>query len=231
MDKPVVSKANLLAEFEELIGISFKDKGLLRQALTHESFAIESTDNPTSLNSNERLEFLGDSILNAIVSSYLYSKYPDQTEGYLSKRKSYLVSRRVIKKWAQKLNLNNYLFLGRGEERSKKGLGSLLANGFEAVVGAIYLDKGFGVAEKFVLKRVKEEIFESVDFKSQLQERLQKEFQQVPAYRIVTKSGPAHAPLFEVEVKIGGEKLGEGKGDSRKDAEQDAAQQALKNLH
>lgn len=220
-----------LDEFEKFIGVSFKNKRLLQQALTHESYLIESAHGETVGDSNERLEFLGDSILNAVVSSYLYAEHPGKNEGYLSKRKSYLVSKRVLKKWAQQLRLGEYLFLGKGEESTGgKTRPSLLADSLEALVGAIYLDAGFDTAREFILKLVREEAFRPIDYKSQLQEEIQGRYRKVPVYRVVGKAGPSHAPLFEVEVKISDRKLGGGKGNSRKEAEQNAAEQALQNL-
>lgn len=213
------------------LGYEFSQPELLNLAFVHESQVNEGL----AERSNERLEFLGDSVVGLVVAEYLYRHYPDLAEGQLAQRKSYLVSRKHLAVCAQRLGLGSYLQLGRGEETSGgKRRESLLANSLEAVLGAIFLDGGFHKARRVVLSFLSEDMDKGTgslkDAKSRLQERVQTVFQATPEYRVLLERGPSHDPYFEVEVLFGGEVLGWGAGHSKREASQAAAQQALKLL-
>ena len=185
--------------------------------------------------SNERLEFLGDSVVGLVVAEYLFRSYPNQPEGQLAQMKSYLVSKKHLAVCAQRLGLGVYLKLGRGEENSGgKRRESLLANSLEAVLGAVFLDGGFNQVRRAVLRFLGEDMDRGLgslkDAKSRLQERVQTVFQAVPDYQVVSATGPSHEPHFEVEVHFGGEVLGRGEGSSKREASQIAAQAAIKLL-
>jgi ribonuclease-3 len=214
---------------EEVIGYRFKDPRHLKEALSHKSFASESKSGIF----NERLEFLGDSVLAAVVAHRLYVDYPDDAEGSLSKKKSQLVSRPSLAHWAAELNLGAYLYLGVGEETSGgRSRLSLLGNALEALIGAIYLDGGYQAAEGFILKWCVERHskLEETDYKSRLQETLQKKHKVPPVYELVRAAGPDHDKTFEVLVRIGKKELAQGSGKSKKEAEQAAARNALDTL-
>ncbi|RMD59578.1 MAG: ribonuclease III, partial [Nitrospirae bacterium] len=180
---------------EELLGYTFKNKDILRQALTHKSY---SNENPAFHNlCNERMEFLGDAILELFICEYLYNTYPDYTEAELSKIKSYAVRESTIARAAQKLKLGSYLLLGKGEENTGgRQKSSLLSDAFEAIVAAIYLDGGFEEAKNFILKALKDDITELVerkkifDFKTRLQEVVQSMYNVLPKYKIIREYGP-----------------------------------------
>ncbi|MBI4371886.1 MAG: ribonuclease III [Elusimicrobia bacterium] len=214
---------------ERILGHRFRDPALLKQALSHKSFASESG----SRLDNERLEFLGDSVLAAVVAHELFAGYPDEPEGTLSKKKSALVSRPSLAVWADELGLGAYLYLGVGEETTGgRTRQSLLANALEAVIGAIYLDGGYEPAAKFVREwcgRTHGRLLET-DHKSRLQELLQKRHRAAPAYELTASAGPEHDKTFHVLVKHGGRDLGHGAGKTKKEAEQAAARAALSKL-
>lgn len=214
---------------EEVIGYRFKDAGLLKQAMSHKSFASESGSSVC----NERMEFLGDSVLAAVVAHQLFSEYPDEPEGNLSKKKSLLVSRPSLAAWAEELGLGTYLYLGVGEETSGgRTRQSLLANALEALIGAVYLDGGYEPAAVFIrtwCARRHGSLTET-DHKSRLQEILQKKHKVPPTYEIESSTGPDHDKTFAVTVRIGGERLGAGTGKSKKEAEQAAALDALSRM-
>ena len=224
-----------LKEFEHIIGYEFKDKSLLLEALTHCTFAHEARDK--GIKDNQRLEFFGDAVLDMVVAEYLYKKYPDYNEGQLTRIKSHVVCTSVLSSKAGKLNLGQYLRLGRGEEatggRSKK---SNLAAGFESIIAALYFDGGLFWVSKFILQELESEIKlvqehkSGENYKSLLQELTLKEFNQTPVYQIVAQTGPEHACNFKIEVKIKDEVYGLGQGSNRKSAEQAAAAAALKKL-
>src|SRR5262245_34413759 len=224
------------SKLENLLGYCFRDATLLEQALTHSSAANERTA-PRNL-SNEQLEFLGDSIIGFLVSDYLYQKLPHLSEGQLSKMRAHLVSSANFFSLAKRLGLGEFLHLGKGEEKTggrKKQ--ALLADGFEALVAAIYLDGGLDSARQFVLKSFRQDFqsieagaFYHTDFKSQLQERLQALRFPPAEYSLIGASGPDHKKHFSVELKIEGKKLSEGHGETKKGAEQEAARLALKEL-
>lgn len=215
-------------KLQKLIKVRFCNQNLLIEALTHKSYAIETGGRVY----NERLEFLGDSFLAAVVSSYLYRTYPQEDEGLLSRRKAHLVSRQTLFTWAKEIDLGKYLYLSRGEETSGgRKRESVLGNAFEALLGAIYLDQGFAKVEKFLLPRLKQlKIVQQVDYKSQLQEIIQRKHKLVPDYHVLQESGPDHGKTFEIGVYFKKKLLGRGTGKSKKEAEQEAAKNALEKI-
>lgn len=219
----------MLTKLEHILGYCFKDKELLKKALTHKSFAGEHR----SKYHNERLEFLGDSILGAIVADYIYNQCPHDEEGVLSKIKSNLVSRRNLYLWGKELGLGTFLYLGHGElvtgGRTRE---SIISNAVEAVIGAVYLDGGYPAAENIILPWVKTQQLtqDTRDFKSILQEYLQKKDPQTPVYEVIQTVGPEHDKIFTVRVCVSGQELGRGKGHNKKQAEQAAAENALSQL-
>jgi ribonuclease III len=225
-------KNNLnFTELENRLGYSFRDRTWLEQALVHSSFAYES---PQSGPSNERLEFLGDAVLNLLISDFLVDLYPAASEGALSRRRASLVNARHLAGIARRLDLGAYLLLGRGEDRqSGRQKPSVLADALEALLAAVYLDGGYEPARKVVkslfqghLVPQEDEIIPQ-DFKTTLQEYVQKSLKVSPEYRLLQETGPAHDRLFEVEVRVDGTPLGRGEGKSKKQASQEAARRAL----
>lgn len=215
---------------EKNIGYNFKDKLLLKRALTHSSYANEVKHTE----SNERLEFLGDSVLSVIVSDYLFKNYKKYPEGELTKQRAALVCEKALSAFARQIKLGDYLILGRGETQNHGSeRASILADAFEAVLAAIYLDGGIEPASKFVLGFVLEELNEHiipdgfVDYKTQLQEVIQQNPQENLQYVLVGESGPDHDKSFTVDVMLNSNMIGRGTGRSKKNAEQEAAKQAL----
>jgi len=218
-----------LTEIEKIFSIKINNKELVKQSLIHKSWAVE---NKSSL-FNERLEFLGDSVLSLIVTTFLYKKYPQKEEGELSKIKSTLVSKPQLAKWSKELNLGKLVFISSAEESSGgKNKDSILANLFEAILGAVYLDQGIEPCKKFLEKNFlnKEIKFEFQDYKSVLQEIIQKKYKVLPVYEIVKETGPDHDKIFESVVKVDGKIFGKGKGKTKKQAEQFCAKVALKKI-
>lgn len=215
-----------LGKLEKIVGYKFSDKTLLQKALTHKSYADENGLGEY----NERMEFLGDSILAGVVAEYLYQKYPEVDEGRLSQLKSQLVSRQSLSRWAKDMGLGDFLLISKGEEASGgRKRDSLLSNTFEALVAAIYLDDGFEPAKKFINTHLaKHRRVVINDPKSKLQEYIQSVHKSLPEYKIVGESGPDHEKMFEVGVFFKKTMLGSGEGRSKKEAEQAAAKQALK---
>ena len=214
----------------ERLDYTFEDLTLLQRAFVHESL-VNETDESTP--SNERLEFLGDSVLGLAVAEFLFKEFPHEAEGQLAQMKSYLVSRKHLAVCADRLKLGQYLLLGKGEENSGgKRRESLLANCYEAVLGAIFLDGGYGKARRSIIGVLGDDMRQGLgavkDEKSRLQEKVQTIFQALPEYRIVAETGPAHDRSFTVEVVFGGEVLGGGEGRSKREASQAAAKIALK---
>ncbi len=211
---------------EEVVGYRFRDAGLLKQAMSHKSFASESGSGVY----NERLEFLGDSVLASVVAHAVYAGYPDEPEGNLSKKKSLLVSRTSLALWGEALDIGAYLHLGVGEESTGgRTRQSLLANAVEALIGAIYLDGGYGAAAQFIRAWYEERhgsLLET-DYKSKLQEILQKRHKSPPSYETTSETGPDHDKVFSIVVRLGERELGRGVGKSKKEAEQAAASDAL----
>lgn len=215
-------------ELEKKAGVKFKDAELLREALTHKSHAMERNETVF----NERLEFLGDSVLSIAVSEYLFKRFPSYDEGRLSKIKSQLVSRTSLVEWARDMDLGKYLFISLSEESTGgRNRDSILANAFEALIGAILLDAGFESARRFIVKHLdkKKKLVEN-DYKSQLQETVQKRFKIPPEYEIVSETGPDHDKTFKISVRVKTHVLGHGTGKSKKEAEQAAAKEALRKL-
>jgi len=217
-----------LSSLEDVIGYRFREPALLREALSHKSHASESKSGIC----NERLEFLGDSILSAVVAHELYALHPEEPEGGLSQKKARLVSRPSLAHWAAEINLGAYLFLGVGEESSGgRTRASLLANAWEALVGAIYLDGGYAAAGAFIRGCLgRRQPQEQTDYKSRLQEVLQKKYKAPPSYETTHSVGPDHDKTFQVRVHFGRRILGHGAGKTKKEAEQAAARDALQRL-
>jgi ribonuclease-3 len=224
---------NRYTTLEKQIGITFKDKNLVDKAFIHKSF-INEYKGGEKKEDNERLEFLGDAVLELVVTEYLYKAYPHKKEGDLTNWRSALVKGRNLAEVANELQLGTYLYLSKGEEKSggrKKNY--ILANTLEALIGALYLDKGYRITHEFIssyiLKRL-EKILEQglhIDAKSHFQELAQEKIGITPEYRLVSESGPDHAKKFVMAVFLGDKKAGEGKGSSKQKAEEDAARDAL----
>ncbi len=217
-----------LEKIQQKLGYKWKNRGLLRNALVHSSFTYESRVEGEC--NNERLEFLGDAVLQLVISEYLFRAFPERTEGELSKMRSMTVCEHSLARVARQLNLGRYILLGKGEEKSGgRERNSLLADAFEALVGSVYLDGGLGEAKSFVLDHLAGIIDEVVtgqtirDYKTELQELLQRESPEPILYRIVKEEGPDHDKVFTAEVIYRGRKLGTGRGKSKKEAEQQAA--------
>ena len=230
---------NTFDPLQKILGYSFRKKDLLRDALTHRSYLNERhrTEKRREGQDNERLEFLGDAVLDLAISEHLIHLYPLSREGDLSKMKARIVSETTLARVARHLTLGEFLLLGRGEERTHgREKSSLLADALEAVIAAIYLDGGFETACAVLLGIFKEEIQRleerrgEVDFKTELQEYCQREFGVLPNYRVLRETGPDHKKLFEVNLSIKGKIVGTGRGKSKKVAEQQAAKQALEKL-
>ena len=221
------------SDFEKKTEIIFKDKNLLKQAFIHRSFINE---NPSAgLSHNERLEFLGDAVLELIVTDFLYKKCPNYTEGELTALRSALVNAVIISDIASKIGMNDYLLLSKGEAKDTgKARQYILANTYEAYVGAIYLDQGYEIANKFITKSLLPHTEKIVsqklwrDAKSLVQEKAQEFVGITPAYKVLHESGPDHNKHFTVGILFGHDLIAEGKGNSKQEAEQKAAENALK---
>lgn len=223
-----------LEEAEERLGYVFSNKDLLLTALVHRSFVNEHKE--MGGQHNERLEFLGDSVLGFFVADYLYHRLPGHPEGQLSQLRSKLVDATSCAQYLQKIELQDYILLGRGEKMTEgRSKISILADAFEAVVGAIYIDGGWSMAKSFLLCHL-ETIIEAVigspprNYKAELQEYSQKKFHKAPTYKVMQESGPDHAKVFHVMVLMNDQEVGLGIGASKKEAEQRAAFEALKKL-
>ncbi len=218
--------------FEHKVGITFKDKKLIQTAFTHRSYLNENRN--STLEHNERLEFLGDAVLELSVTDYLYKKYPHKPEGELTAYRSALVNATTMAQVAETLGLNEFLLLSRGESKDKgRARTYIMANTIEAVIGALFLDQGYPVADSFIAQHVlslTDEIIEKgsfIDAKSLFQEKAQ-EFESItPAYKTIKQEGPDHNKIFTVGVFIGQELIASGNGKSKQEAEQQAAQKAL----
>lgn len=224
-----------ILEAETGLKLEFFDKTLLRRALTHRSYLNENPD--YLLEDNERLEFLGDAILDFITAEHLYHHYPEMPEGRLTNLRSALVRTERLALFAEKIELGQHLFLGRGEEESGgRERPAILCDAFEALVGALYLDKGMDFTRDFVCRLIKPSLAEILtsnaekDAKSELQEVAQSYYQLTPTYRTVAERGPDHAKEFTVEAVIGNKAYGRGTGLSKQNAAQAAAQEALQVL-
>ncbi|MFH1626247.1 MAG: ribonuclease III [Pseudomonadota bacterium] len=221
-----------LKELQRKISYKFKNLNLLKQALTHRSFANE--DQSGLADDNERLELLGDAVLDLVITHLLMNRFPHYTEGDLSKARAAMVNERRLSSIARGLGLGDYLFLSKGEELTKgRDKDSILAAAFEALVGSIYLDRGFRKVYKVMVRHFssildteKERGFYK-DFKTQLQEHSQSCFKTTPRYILAGESGPDHDKTFHINILINGKLFGEGSGKSKKEAEQKAAKVAL----
>lgn len=228
-----------LDKFQNILGYFFRKTDLLRAALTHKSYLNELrvSERDSAAQDNERLEFLGDAVLDLAMSERLISLYPLSAEGDLSKMKARLVSEVTLARVARRLGVGEFLLLGRGEERTRgREKPSILADALEAVIAAVYVDSGFETARTVLLQIFDQEFHrleqrrDDVDYKTELQEICQREFDVLPAYRVLGESGPDHQKLFEVMLTIKEEVFGVGRGRSKKEAEQQAAKQALEQL-
>ena len=224
-----------MQELEQKLNYAFHNSALLREAMSHSSYANEHR--ATHLNSNERLEFLGDSVLGFVTAEFLFRQHPDLPEGDLTRIRAALVCEQSLYEVARKLDLGRYLKLGRGEEAGGgRQRISILADATEAVFAAVYLDGGIEAAaaliHRLLLDAEREEVVEERrrDYKTALQELVQRHADQVLTYRMVGEAGPDHDKTFAAEVLLNGEAIGSGSGHSKKEAEQAAAKAALENL-
>lgn len=220
-------------EFQKLIGYHFRNPGLLRQALTHSSYANEK--HLKKMSDNERLEYLGDAVLELASSEFLYQNYPDLSEGDLTKLRASLVCEPTLAACTSQIRLKDFILLGKGEDmtggRNRK---SILSDALEAVIGAIYLDGGFTNAKEFILTYILTDIENKklfYDSKTILQELVQADYDECLNYRLVDEKGPDHNKCFFVEARIGEKVIGRGEGHNKKAAEQEAAYQALLRLY
>lgn len=225
----------IFLELEEKIGYSFKNKELLKNSLIHKSFGNENKKYKNV--NNERMELLGDAVLDLVVTEYLYKNYDSLKEGDLAKMKSMIVSEPILAKISRELRIGDCLLLSKGEQiTGGRERESILGDVFEAVLGAIYLDSDFETVKKIALKHIKtyinniNENEDILDFKTILQEFSQREYKLIPVYEVVAESGPDHRKTFEVCVKIDEEKTGKGTGKNKKTAEQAAAKELCKKL-
>ena len=223
----------MIKDLEAAIGYRFKNITLLQSALTHSSYANERWHN--SLLSNERLEFLGDSILGMTVAEYLYRNFPDRPEGDLTRMRADMVCEKALAKVAARIELGKHLMLGNGEEQGGgRKRDSILADAVESVIAACFLDGGMEAArqfiDRFVLVEVPVKKLHNADYKTALQELVQQKKNQVLSYALIGESGPDHDKRFDVEVKLNGVTVGTGSGSSKKRAEQDAARCALEKM-
>jgi ribonuclease III len=222
--------AGTLELCQSVLRYRFQDPTFLREALTHASGANHR------LVSNERLEFLGDSILGAIVCALLFRKYPDYLEGELTRIKSVVVSRRTCAKISHSLGLDEFLVMGKGMGSQDETPSSVLADVFESLIGAIYLDGGMDAAEKFILRHLESEIDATVEgqgginYKSNLQQVAQRKFGETPTYPLLDEKGPDHSKCFQISAQIGRQRYAPAWGRNKKDAEQRAAMNALSEI-
>jgi ribonuclease-3 len=225
-----------LSELERIVGLQFKNRSLIKQAVVHRSYLNEHPDADTS--HNERLEFLGDAVLEIIVTEYLFHKFPDTPEGDLTNWRASLVNAKMLAKVAQELKIEEFLYLSKGEAKDKdsKARQYILANAIEAIIGAMYLDQGTEPAKKFIDDNIlaklqfilSNELY--LDPKSKFQERAQEQYKVTPHYKILSETGPDHAKTFEVGVYLSDELIAKGKGSSKQEAQVDAAAKAVKKL-
>ena len=223
-----------MVALEQKLNYTFRNRALLENALRHSSYANESRD--PAITSNERLEFLGDSVLGFVTAKYLYTHYPEMPEGSMTKLRAELVCEHALHKVAQDLELGNYIRLGRGEESSGgRTRTSILADAVESVIAAMFLDGGMDVAERFILDRVLSVLDKGLpvrdtDNKTKLQEKVQLKHGQTLAYQVTGETGPDHRKEFTVSVLLNGEPVGSGTGFTKKEAEQAAAGDALEKM-
>ncbi len=223
----------MIKDLENAIGYRFRDISLLQNALAHSSYANERWHN--SLLSNERLEFLGDSVLGMLVAEHLYRSFPHRPEGELTRMRADMVCEKALADVANELHLGEHLLLGKGEEQGGgRSRDSILADAVESVIAACYLDGGMEASkcfvEKFILVNVPVAKLKNADYKTALQELVQQKKNQVLCYTLAGESGPDHDKIFTVELTLNGEPVGTGSGSSKKRAEQEAARNAMEKL-
>lgn len=230
MKNELVEHSELIAKAESVLDFKFKNKNILFEAMVHKSFANEKG----LYISNERLEFLGDAVLGFVVGEYLMKKMLEDNEGELAKKRAMLVSEEALSKVAEDQGFDRYLLLGKGAKREKAGRKSNLADFTEALIGAIYLDRGMRAAKKFIVEKLIlpyiSTLESSGDYKSELQEYTIAVYKQFPKYRVVEVRGPVHERIYTVEVLVNRKIYGVGQGRSKKLAEKKAAKNALMNL-
>jgi len=211
--------------FQNKIEIKFKDKKLLIRCLTHKSFDKD--------NNNEKIEFLGDRVLGLVIAKKLLELYPSEKEGILDKKFASLVNKKTCLEIANKINLEKYILTLNPKKKTLKIEDKIIADCCEALIGAIYLDKGYSTVENFILKlwkkKIKESVITQIDAKTKLQEFSLKKYKKLPIYKIISNTGPRHKPIFKVAVKLPVSKFYIGEGSSKKDAEQNAANLCLNN--
>ena len=212
---------------QKKIKIKFRDKKLLIKSLTHKSF--------DKSNNNEKIEFLGDRVLGLIIAKKLLEIYPNEKEGILDKKFASLVNKKTCLQIAKNINLEKYILTFNPKNKKVKIEDKIIADGCEALIGCIYLDKGFSVVENFILdqwkKKIEESVITQIDAKTKLQEFSLKKYKKLPIYKIISNTGPRHKPLFKVAVKLIDTKFFVAKGQSKKDAEQNAAILCLQNIN
>jgi len=222
------------SQLEEKIGITFNNKDLLEQAVVHRSYLNENPD--FHLGNNERLEFLGDAVLEIIVTEYLYYNFPDKGEGELTNFRASLVNTHLLAMVAREIDLENFLYLSKGEakDRNEKAKRSIFADTIEAIVGAIYLDQGKASAEKFIREKIVEKldhILENklyLDSKSKFQEKAQEKYGITPHYKVLEETGPDHDKTFKIGLYLGEKMVASATGSSKQEAQINAAEEGLK---
>lgn len=223
----------MLSKLEKALGYRYHDQSLLRMALSHSSYANETFQDP--LHSYERLEFLGDSILGFVTADYLYRTFPKKQEGELTRIRSELVCEKSLAAVAERLSLGEYLLLGNGEDQSGgRRRASILCDVMESLIAAAYLDGGFAAARGIIFRLILPHLVEAErthDYKTELQELVQRKREQQLSYELISESGPDHCKEFQVQVLLNGSPVGRGAGTSKKRAEQAAAAQALHSLY
>ncbi len=236
--KTTIEQVNSRVEqFEQKIEIDFQDKELLRKALTHRSFINTARRLKLPLVTNERLEFLGDAVLEMVITEYLYNKLPQEAEGVLTSFRSALVCEESLAKVGKDIDLGSHLLLSPGEEASGgRGKSYLIANGVEALIGAIYLEKGYDTVQEFIVNRVTpylKDIIENrtdINAKNKLQELTQAKYGITPRYKVLKTAGPDHDKTFYASVMVGKMEVAKGKGNSKQKAEEDCAEKAIEIL-
>lgn len=223
-----------ISAYEEKIGYKYKNKHLLETALTHSSFTNEQRAKRVTAYSNERLEFLGDSVLSLITTEYIYNKFRDFPEGELTRIRSGIVCENMLCEFSKAIGIGDMLFLGNGESASNgRSRKSILADAFEAVLGSIYLDGGLETTVNFLMKFIERPVEDILkegavsDYKTLLQQVIQQNQGESLRYNLTSETGPDHGKVFEIEALLGSNVIGRGKGSSKRDAEQNAAKEAL----
>ena len=211
------------SKLEKKIDYKFKNRNLLVQSLTHKSF--------NKMNNNEKIEFLGDRVLGLVIAKKLLEIYPEEKEGILDKKYASLVNKKTCLEIAKSINLQNYILIFNPKNRSVTIEDKVISDSCEALIGAIYLDRGFNITEKIILelwsKKIKDSVITQIDAKTKLQEFSLKKFKKLPVYKIISDTGPRHKPIFRIAVKLHNTKFYNGEGKSKKEAEQNAALQCL----